>query len=333
LKLERKRQDIHMLTESRHFEAAAPRRRRDLAVKAEAFHLLRTVTSQDFRQRVKRRVWRLRSRCAPVLKAWYGTYGNADLERELKAHLPPGFEILMVHSSVSDMQPMYQGSAKDLVELLLRVTGPERTLAMPAFFFGSADLYHRDYYRKHVRFDLRRTPSQMGLVTEVFRRWPGVARSLHPTHSVCALGPLAKELVATHHLSEWPCGELSPFGIMGRRKTAILGLGTEYYRSLTQVHSMEEILGERFPVPRQSGDPVRVQLVDREGTVIPYEMSRPLSDRVVLKLERLRDFVRPGDVEQWLFKGTMLYTATAAKVDMAIRTAAERGETLYAQRW
>jgi aminoglycoside 3-N-acetyltransferase len=229
------------------------------------------------------------------------------------------------------MQPLYQGKPRDLLDLLLRLVGPERTLAMPAFFFGSAKFYNRDYYRKHPRFDVRRTPSQMGLVTELFRRRPGVMRSLHPTHSVCALGPLASELVATHHRSPWACGELSPFGIMGRRKTVIVGLGKEYSRSLTQVHAMEEILHDRFPVPREPEEPVRVVLVDHMGNTIPYEMSRPLSHKAVLRLERLRDFAGPGDIDEWSFKGTTLYVTTAAAVDAAIRNAALRGETLYAQ--
>jgi aminoglycoside 3-N-acetyltransferase len=235
----------------------------------------------------------------------------------------------MVHSSMSDMQPMYQGSARDLVDLLLRLVGPDRTLAMPAFFFGSAELYNRDYYRTHRRFDVRRTPSQMGLVTEVFRRWPGVVRSLHPTHSVCALGPLANDLVATHHLSEWACGELSPFGVMGRHRTTILGLGTEYYRSLTQVHAMEEVLADRFPVPREAEPRVRTELADGTGRVISYEMSRPLSSRFILKLERLRTFADPAGITEWRFKGTRVYLTTAADVDAAVAAAALRGDTLY----
>jgi hypothetical protein len=200
---------------------------------------------------------------------------------------------------------------------------------MPAFFFGSAEVYNRDYYRKHVRFDVRRTPSQMGLVTELFRRSPGVTRSLHPTHSVCALGPVATELLATHHLSEWACGKLSPFGIMGRHQTTILGLGTEYYRSLTQVHAMEEVLADRFPVPREPEEPVHVELVERTGRVLAYSMSPPLSRRAMLRTERLRDFADAGDIDEWSFKGTSFYVTTAARVDAAVRRAALRGDTLY----
>ena len=297
--------------------------------KKNTYHVLRRLTSQPFRQKMKGRAWQLRSKCAPLLRAWYGTYDSAELEAELRAHLPSDFEILLVHSSLADMHPMYRGSAQDLLNLLLRIAGPERTLAMPAFFFGTTELFNRDYYRKHPRFDVRRTPSQMGLVTELFRRRPGVMRSLHPTHSLCALGPLAEELTATHHLSSWACGELSPFGIMGRHQTVILGLGKAYYRSLTQVHAMEEILADEFPVPRENEDPVHVDLIDKTGAVIPYEMSRPLSRDTVLKVERLQEFANPGDIKEWSFKGTVLYVTTAARVDAAIRSAALRGQTLY----
>jgi aminoglycoside 3-N-acetyltransferase len=301
-----------------------------MSIRAEAVHLLKNLTSQRFRRDVKGRIWRLRSRFAPLLQGWFGTYDDAELEAELRAHVHPDFEILMVHSSISDMHPMYRGSARDLVSLLLRVVGPERTLAMPAFFFGSAERYNRDYYRKHVRFDVRRTPSQMGLVTEVFRRLPGVTRSMHPTHSVCACGPLAAELSCRHHLSEWACGDMSPFGVMGRHRTTILGIGTEYYRSLTQVHAMEEILGEQFPVPREPEPPVRTELIDRAGNAISYEMSRPLSSRFALKLDRLRGFA--AEIDEWRFRGTNLYMTTAAGVDAAVRRAALRGETLYVPR-
>ena len=143
-----------------------------MGIREQSYHLLRRLTSQRFRQGLKGRVSHARSKLAPLVESWYGTYDTEELEAELRSHLPHDFEILMVHSSISDMQPMFKGSASDLVRLLLRLAGPDRTLAMPAFFFGSLELSNRDYYRKHGRFDVRRTPSQMGLVTEVFRRWP-----------------------------------------------------------------------------------------------------------------------------------------------------------------
>ena len=234
----------------------------------------------------------------------------------------------MVHSSISHLQPMYQGDARSLLELMVRLAGPG-TLAMPAFFFGTPEHHNQDYYRRYPKFDVRRTPSQMGLVTELFRRTKGVTRSLHPTHSVSAKGPLAHDLCATHHLSPFTFGELSPFGIMGRRKTVIIGLGVEYYRSLTQVHSMEDVLGEGFPVPRSDEASVRLEIVGHDGKSLDYEIGLPLSSEYVLKGERLSEFAMPGDIQEWRFKGVNLYVTQAERVDGAIRRAALRGLSLY----
>lgn len=300
-----------------------------MSIKQIVYHVLRSFTSQNQRDRLKTRISHFRRKISPLLKARYGTYDNAHLEAELRKYIPPEFEILMLHSSISNMQPMYQGTAKDLLEFLVRFVGPERTLAMPTFFFGTADLFDRAYYRQHPRFDARRTPSQMGLVTELFRRRADVVRSLHPTHSVCALGPLADKLCATHHLSPFACGEVSPFGIMGLHETIIVGLGVEYYRSLTQVHSMEQILGDRYPIPQEQEDPVHVDLVAKTGNITRYEMCRPPSRAFALRIERLSKFVQPGDIKEWCFRGTMMYVTEAAKIDSAIRSAALRGETLY----
>ena len=300
-----------------------------MSVRHKAFHLLRRFTSQHQRDRLKARIFQARHAAGPLLKKWHGTFGNDELEGALREKMPDSFEILMVHSGVSYLQPMYQGDARSLLELMLRIAGPERTLAMPAFFFGTLELSNLAYYRKYPRFDVRRTPSQMGLVTELFRRTPGVTRSLHPTHSICALGPLANELCATHHLSPGGFGELSPFGMMARRKTTIIGLGVHDYRSLTQVHSMEDILGERFPVPRADEDPVQVEIIDQAGDVIRYEIARPLSPDFVLKTERLIEFVPEGGVVEWSFKGTNLYVAEAEKVNAAVKHAALRGHSLY----
>jgi aminoglycoside 3-N-acetyltransferase len=300
-----------------------------MGVKQKAYHALRKFTSQNQRELLKNRISHLRAKMSPLLKGWYGTYDNADLEAELRKYIPSDFAILMVHSSISNMRPMYHGTAKDLLDFLLRIVGPGRTLAMPAFFFGTPELLDQEYYKQHPRFDVRRTPSQMGLVTELFRRRPGVVRSLHPTHSVCAVGPLANELCATHHLSPRACGELSPFGIMGLHKTIILGLGVEYYRALTQVHSMEQILGDRYPIPQEQEDSVHVDLVDNTGNIIHYEMCPPPCRAFVLRAERLGKFVQSGDIKEWRFRGTMMYATEAAKIDSAIRSAALRGQTLY----
>ena len=300
-----------------------------MSIKHATFYILRRTTSMSVRQNLKFRLWKLRVKIAPLIRAWYGTYGTLELEAEILRRLPSNFDILMVHSSISNMFPMYRDTAGDLLKFLLRTTNKGQTLAMPAFFFGTAEHFNRDYYRINPTFDVRRTPSQMGLVTELFRRRRGVLRSLHPTHSICALGPLARELTSGHHLSPFMAGEWSPFRVMGRYKTVILGIGVEYYRSLTQVHAVEDALGCDFPVPRQTDEAVKVTVIDAGGNEIPYKLPPSFSSDFTLKIERLERFIDNASLIQWNYKGTPLYVTNASAIDCALRKAAERGETLY----
>src|SRR5262245_12202558 len=114
-----------------------------MTFKQQAYHLLRRASSRQQRELMKARVSQIRRSFAPFLAKWHGTYGNAELEAELRLKLPSDFDILMVHSSISSMQPMYQGTPTDLLKLLRDIAGPQRTLAMPAFFFGSPEHFNR----------------------------------------------------------------------------------------------------------------------------------------------------------------------------------------------
>ena len=98
------------------------------------------------------------------------------------------FEILMVHSVYDRLMPMYSGRYQDVIQELINLCGKDRTLVMPAFVLGGKSGNPIEFYKTHD-FDAKRTPSEMGLLTELFRRMPGSRRSLHPTHSITAFGP------------------------------------------------------------------------------------------------------------------------------------------------
>ena len=291
------------------------------------YNLARRTMSQDRRNRVKRRIWRTRLRLAPLYRARYGNFGADELRAELAHHLPSDTEIVMVHSSLGELQPTYAGEIRELLDALIELCGTHRTLVMPAFFFGGRKVDPIAYYRERPAFDVRRQPSEGGLLTELFRRREGVRRSLHPVVSVTALGPQADELVASHHLAKTSFGEGTPFAIMAERRTAIVGIGTEYFRSLTQVHAAEDLLGERYPLAvRPSTLPI--QLTDFDGTVHHYEL--PYNESVMgRRIERLEQLLGRGELVQWRFRGVPLFVTSAARVTEALIDAALRGETIY----
>jgi aminoglycoside 3-N-acetyltransferase len=296
-------------------------------VRSRLYNIARRTMSQDRRNRLKRQIWRTRLRLAPLYRARYGTFGAGALRAELARHLPADTEIVMVHSSLGGLQPMYTGDIRELLEALIELCGTHRTLAMPAFFFGGRNLDPIAYYRARPVFDVRHQPSETGLLTERFRRREGVRRSLHPIASVTALGPKADELVARHHLAKTSFGEGTPFAIMAELRTAIVGIGAEYFRSLTQVHAAEDLLGERYPLAvRPSKLPI--QLTDFDGTVHHYEL--PFNESVMgRRIERLEQLLGPEELAQWHFHGVPLFVTSAARVTEVLIDAALRGETIY----
>src|SRR5688500_13325537 len=98
----------------------------------------------------------LRTKLSPVMRAVFGTFGVSELSAHLEQRNGKDFEILMVHSSVNHLKPMYDGDALALVRMLIDFCGPDRTLAMPAFYFGDAAVGGAfDTLRRQPRFDLR----------------------------------------------------------------------------------------------------------------------------------------------------------------------------------
>jgi aminoglycoside 3-N-acetyltransferase len=256
----------------------------------------------------------------------HGRFGVAELRAHLEQRIGRDFEILMVHSSLNGMQPMYDGSALETVRMLVDFCGPERTLAMPAFYFGENGEGARVAFERSPRFDLTRTQSQMGLLTELFRRLPGVRASRHPVYRIAALGPLAEALTSGHEHASAPAGRGSPFEFMAARDTCILGLGKPV-QVLTQAHHTEQWMGDEFPVPSRESVPLPMTLVER-GVELPFTLrSREVDGR--FDIWRVRKLMAPGTLHEWTFHNVPMFATRAADVTRQLVDAARRGETLY----
>lgn len=288
---------------------------------------LRSFLSQERRTELKRLQGAARKRFAPALLAIHGSFGANELIAEMERRLPRDFEILMVHSAFDGLLPMYKGSAKDLVGALIDFCGPQRTLVMPSFVMGGRAHDATEYFRSRP-FDVRRTPSEMGLVSEVFRRTPNVWRSLHPTCCVCALGPLAKEITAGHHRSRTGMSPDSPYGIMTRRRTAIFGIGIEYYRCLTHAHTAGHKMGSEYPI-QFADHSTTVALIDYDGSRYDYELGLPDRSRK-LDLRILWSVLTEDELVEWKFHGVRMFVVPEAGVlTRRLVDAARLGITIY----
>ncbi len=270
---------------------------------------------------------RLRGRCAPLLRLVHGRFDSAALRRHLEQRLGDDFEILMVHSSVNHMKPMYGDDALSMVRMLVDFCGPQRTLAMPAFYFGDPAIGGvQDTFRRNPRFDLRRTPSQMGLATEIFRRLPGVRQSRHPVYRITALGPLAAALTEGHERASSPAGRGSPFEFMAAHDTLVLGIGKPM-QVLTQAHHTEELMGDEYPLPSWAGQPLPMTLVDGRDEIAFDLVGRGVKGR--FDIWKLRRIMGPEQLREWSFHHVPMFAARAAEVTAMTVAAARRGVTLY----
>jgi aminoglycoside 3-N-acetyltransferase len=233
----------------------------------------------------------------------------------------------MVHGSYDGLLPMYKGSVSELVAALIDICGSERTLVMPAFVMGGRTFDTKTYFQSRP-FDVRRTPSETGMLGEVFRRTPQVLRSLHPTCSICALGPLSRELTTGHHLAKTGFTADSPFGAMNRHRTAILGLGVEYFRCLTHAHTAGHEMGEAFPI-KFAKISTPVMLIDYDGSRYEYELGLPDRSKK-LDLRVLWSVLSKEELVEWRFHGVPMFLIPEARIlTERLMEAARQGITIY----
>jgi aminoglycoside 3-N-acetyltransferase len=140
--------------------------------------------------------------------------------------------VLLVHSSLSALG-WVPGGPETVIQGLLAALGAEGTLLVPALSFGIVT-------PEHPVFDVRTTPSCIGAIAEHFRTRPGTLRSVHPSHSVCGVGPRAAELLANHDVDRTPVGPNSPFRRLRNVGGQLMFLGCGMGPN-TSMHGVEEV--------------------------------------------------------------------------------------------
>jgi aminoglycoside 3-N-acetyltransferase len=166
-------------------------------------------------------------------------------------------DLVHVHSALRKLGPV-EGGADGVIDALLEVVGPAGTLTLPTHTWSvvspAQPVFHQTL-----------TPSNVGALTNVFRLRPGVVRSLHPTHSVAALGPRAAAFVEGHERCAAPCAPESPYGKLRDWGGKILILG-ETLACCTFFHGCELWAG----LPRAISEfPSTFYCITAEGQVIP----------------------------------------------------------------
>lgn len=156
---------------------------------------------------------------------------RADVVAGLRALGLTAGDRVLVHSSLSALGRV-EGGADAVIDALLEAVGPEGLVVMPTFAGPQP-------------FDRRTTPTALGCIAEAFWRRTGAVRSLHPTHSVAALGRGAEELIAGHEQAPTAYGEGTPYYRLATEGGKILFIGVDQDRNTT-LHTAEALAGAAY---------------------------------------------------------------------------------------
>lgn len=158
------------------------------------------------------------------------------LRRDLESLRLDRYPAVLVHSSFKGLGPVDGGPA-DVVAALSEAAGDRTSILFPTLTYSSGD-----GPAAPPRMDVRSTPCRTGAIPEASRTAEGAVRSLHPTHSVTALGgPARQHWVAGHEDGHSPCDSASPYAMLIREGGAILLLGGVTHDSNTTLHCLEEL--------------------------------------------------------------------------------------------
>ena len=194
-------------------------------------------------------------------------------------------DTILVHSSYKS-----PGRVKDgpdgVIAGLEAAVGKEGTLVMPtlcqADFFNSYKTWHLD------------KPSDVGYLTEYFRKLPGVCRSDHATHSVAARGRNAAFLTCEHGaygphpcpFGEYAFADSSPWLKMCALGAKIIFLGTTMaantMKHVVEARYVESLLAEVADPARR--DALRGELVTF-GRFVGTDGIWPLYDGLLMQAE------------------------------------------------
>jgi len=235
-------------------------------------------------------------------------------------------DLVYVHSGMDGLSlafPFYR-----ILFLIQEVIGPDGTVLFHSYPNHRMSSY--EYLQQGKIFDVRRTPSYTGILTEFARRQRHAVRSLHPTKSVCALGPVAREITATHHLSPYPYDTSSPYYklIEGGGKIVGLGATTNY---ISFGYCVDDALKERFPVRVYHDQIFDAACVNYQGErLIVQTYAHDMSTVVHPDMPRfMKTYVSEEACRDLSIRGMRFFRASAPKLFSEMMSLAERDIIAY----
>ncbi len=168
-------------------------------------------------------------------------------------------DTVLIHASMSRIGFLENGPTT-FVNALLKLVGENGNILMPTSPNAKLQL---DYIRENPVFDVLNSPSKLGVISEYFRTFPGIKRSLNATEPVCAFGKNADYLTEGHFGEITPYTSNSPFARITEFDGKILYIGVTLDNAGTNLHTLEDAVEFEYPV--YYSDIFEVEIIDYKG--------------------------------------------------------------------
>ncbi|NWG32930.1 MAG: AAC(3) family N-acetyltransferase [Chloroflexi bacterium] len=221
-------------------------------------------------------------------------------------------DTLLVHSSYKSLGEV-DGGPQTVIRALEAALDTDRdgTLIMPTFNFG---------FNKGEPWDVRTTPSKMGVLTELVRTDPRAKRVFHPFYSFAVLGKQAEMLGSLRYKSAYERN--SVFGKLRDLDGKIMIIGLSYTNSMTFFHHIEQMEGVDYRFLKQFTG----QVTDENGNtyVDTFEMLvRDIDKGVITEVDPMGALMEQagivkirkiGEADVKLMKANEVYAFTAREM-------------------
>jgi aminoglycoside 3-N-acetyltransferase len=219
-------------------------------------------------------------------------------------------DTLLVHSSYKSLGEV-DGGPQTVIRALEGVLGADGTLIMPTFNFD---------FNKGIPWDVRKTRSKMGALTEVVRMDPRAKRVFHPFYSFAILGKHAEMLGSLRYKSSYERN--SVFGKLRDLDGKIMVIGLSYNDSMTFFHHIEQMEGVDYRFLKQFTGEVTdengntytdtfemlVRDIDKGVMTMVDPMGTLMEQAGIVKIRKI------GEAEVKLMKANEVYEFTAREM-------------------
>lgn len=240
-----------------------------------------------------------------------------EIERWFREQGVKEGDLLIVHSSYGELKCTGL-SPDEIVDRLLALVGPTGTLCMPVIrkFKGEPegeDLLDAEYPDIVLTYKVRTTKIVSGLLPYCLMQKENAVVSRFPYNPLCAVGPLAKEMME-HNLDgdhPSPHGKDSAWKFCYDHGAKICFIGTDWYTHNTIIHVAEEAFGDWHWPDHEWYDICKFNIIDGKETIYKEVYNRkmkwgtmrlpgvnnivvPFEKNGLVKVTKIEDYIQLG---------------------------------------